>query len=510
LRVPDDRPAAPAVSPRVLLALAAIVLAGAGLRLHRLGAESLWIDEFYSLFASTGRHAVEFRLPRGVVLERSPRAPTAISPGSSVWQVPAAVNRNPHPPLFFVLLRAWRLAFGDGEIALRVLPVLASLAAIVLLFDVVRLLHDAATALWAAAFMAAAPLQVFYAREVRGYSLALALALAALAVVARIRLRGPRWSLVALLGTLVLLCALVHYFVLGVLAGLAGIVMVTLKGPARTRTLAAIAVAGAVFLAAWGPFFWAMHRRMAEGGFRGFHEGIDGLGARTALRAASAPWHHLTAHERHAPAALPQVAPSLVLAVIALGARREALPWALWLAGGVGLVAAHDLLSTSRQLQVVRFIYFASPATYVLLALAPRALGRRWGTLLPAAALVLACWTLPGVYALRNPPWRDMARAVEECLADTDVLALYATPDGIANTFWSLSHYGRLDGNAVLLLSSRLSPAAAARLARSPAVCLVTGAPTATGLAAQFPVAKLRWVAPGMASLWRLERLPSS
>jgi hypothetical protein len=507
LRVPDDRPAATRASPRVLLVLAAIVLAGTGLRVYRLGAESFWIDEFHSLAATSGRGTRELALTRGVVL-RSPPSPIALRPRTSLWDVPTAAIGNPHPPLFFMVLRAWRVAFGDGETAVRLLPVLASVAAILVLFDAVLLLHGAPAALWAAALMAAAPMQVFYAREARGYSLALALALIALAALARIRLRGPRLHLVVLLGVTVLLSALVHYFAIGVLAGLGACAASSLRAAARRRALAAFVIAGALFLAAWGPFFWNMHRRSARG-WVGFREPAAGLPGRSALRVASAPWHHLTASERHARPAWPFAAAAVVLVGVSLRARRDALPWVLWFAGAMGLLAAQDMVNATHQTSVVRFIYFASPATCALVALAPRALGRRAGHLLPAAGLLVALWHVPGVYRLRNPPWREMARAVDECLADADLLVLYATPDGITNAFRSLSHYGHLGGNAVLSLSDRLSPAAAAHLARSPAVCLVTGAPPAARLTALFPVATRRWVAPRKASLWRLERGPS-
>jgi uncharacterized membrane protein len=54
-----------------------------------------------------------------------------------------------------------------------------SLVAIVLMFDVVRVLHGTTAGLWSAALMAVAGPMIELSQQVRGYTLAIALCLAA-------------------------------------------------------------------------------------------------------------------------------------------------------------------------------------------------------------------------------------------------------------------------------------------------------------------------------------------
>ena len=135
----------PNVSTRNLLALAlgAIVAFGAVLRLHHLGAESLWLDEAYSV--ATARES----LP-GIVGETA---------------------RDVHPPLYYFGLHAWMLAAGETEAGARALSVLFSLATIVVAYRLARKLFDSTTAIVTAALLAVLPFQIEFAQEARMYAL---------------------------------------------------------------------------------------------------------------------------------------------------------------------------------------------------------------------------------------------------------------------------------------------------------------------------------------------------
>lgn len=73
-------------------ALWAVMLLGLALRLHDLLAQSLWLDEAMSLYWAS--------LPAGEVLARL-----------------MALSGDPHPPLYYLILKAWIAALGDGEVA---------------------------------------------------------------------------------------------------------------------------------------------------------------------------------------------------------------------------------------------------------------------------------------------------------------------------------------------------------------------------------------------------------
>ncbi len=157
-------------------ALWAIMLLGLALRLHDLLAQSLWLDEAMSLYWAS--------LPAGEVLARL-----------------MALSGDPHPPLYYLILKVWIAVLGDGEVAVKALSVAAGLAIIPLTYGLGRRLFGRRTGLLAALMAAASPLLVWYAQEVRMYSLLTALTLAAALCLwqALDSGRGPWWLLYALL-----------------------------------------------------------------------------------------------------------------------------------------------------------------------------------------------------------------------------------------------------------------------------------------------------------------------
>ena len=97
--------------------------------------DEAWIDEL-----STGRGSMHDRLAADVVHENVPK-PTSLAgapPWYSVW---THMDGATHPPLFQIVLRWWREAFGESPVVSRALSVVFSTLAILLLFDVGRLLH---------------------------------------------------------------------------------------------------------------------------------------------------------------------------------------------------------------------------------------------------------------------------------------------------------------------------------------------------------------------------------
>ncbi|MGB0564739.1 MAG: glycosyltransferase family 39 protein [Spirulinaceae cyanobacterium] len=125
---------------RWLIGILALAL---GLSLYRLGHESLWIDELYSIWDAQG-------LPQ---------------------------TFDPERPLYYLLLRVWLLG-GTGEVWLRSLSVVAGLFAVGLTYQLAKDAIGLAVGRVAAIALALSPLFMNYAQMVRMYALATALGLA--------------------------------------------------------------------------------------------------------------------------------------------------------------------------------------------------------------------------------------------------------------------------------------------------------------------------------------------
>jgi len=122
----------------------AFTVAGALLRLWKLGAGGLWRDEAQGLFVA----AKSF--------------PTGIS---------AALVSDGHPPLFFFLMHFWAKLWGTNEFGLRLLPALLGIATIPLLYVVARRMFGRYVGVLAAGVGALLPMHILVSREARMYTL---------------------------------------------------------------------------------------------------------------------------------------------------------------------------------------------------------------------------------------------------------------------------------------------------------------------------------------------------
>lgn len=124
------------------LAFPALLLAFA-LRLHKLDAQSFWYDE-----GNSAR-----------LVERS------------IHLVLEGAAGDIHPPLYYLILKAWREGAGSSEAGLRSLSAFASTLTVALAFAAGRALRGMRAAWLAAWFAAVAPFSVYYAQEARMYAL---------------------------------------------------------------------------------------------------------------------------------------------------------------------------------------------------------------------------------------------------------------------------------------------------------------------------------------------------
>ena len=124
-----------------------IVLAGFGLRLYGLGAQSLWYDETVSAFLAR----------------------------QDIPALIAHTARDIHPPAYYLLLHLWVRLAGDSEFALAFLSLVFGVLLVALVGGLTRRLLGRRATLWAMLFVAMSPYNVWYSQEVRMYTLGAAL-----------------------------------------------------------------------------------------------------------------------------------------------------------------------------------------------------------------------------------------------------------------------------------------------------------------------------------------------
>jgi mannosyltransferase len=169
---------------RALRALAALVVLAAALRLWRIGHQSYWLDEVFTV---------------NLVNEDFGGMLSGVGETEST------------PHLYYLLAWLWAKVAGDGEGALRALSALFGIATVPVAYAAARQLFTPGAALIAAALVAVNPWFVWYSQEARAYALLMLVATAALLFFLRaLRTRSGRdlalWALFAALAVLT------HYF----------------------------------------------------------------------------------------------------------------------------------------------------------------------------------------------------------------------------------------------------------------------------------------------------------
>jgi mannosyltransferase len=204
-------------SRRELLGLAAIVAVAAAVRLWRIGDQSFWLDESFTVDL--------VQRPFGDMLSTVARTEST-------------------PPLYYVLAWLWAKVFGHGEAGLRALSALFGTLAVPVAWRAARELFSPRAGLLAAALVAFNPFFVWYSQEARSYSLlVLMAALSVVFLVRALRERTRRayglWALTAALGLLT------HYFAAFLLLPEAAWLLWAARERAALTAVGAVAVVGA-------------------------------------------------------------------------------------------------------------------------------------------------------------------------------------------------------------------------------------------------------------------------
>ena len=352
----------------ILLGL--ILLIAATLRCRHLNRDSFWIDEIYSVESALGNGFAHRALPFDTLINR-PRDffdPAIAAPWWHIWSAcTGKLTGDVHPPLPYMILRAWCGMFGYSQIAVRSLSVLASLTAIILLFLIGRDLHGPLPALWACLIMALAQPQIDYAQEAKHYALLQAMALTACLAMIRIEKRAGRPAYFLLLASAVLAMLFTHYFAAPVVLTLGLYALLRLRGADRRNAVIALLSTILLFAVTWTPSFLAQIRD-THNHVNYFLDRQPGFPLRWFQRLAGASFRLLNEPlpGSDKPAYLFTII--CILPLLLIRRRPDLLLWAIWIPFVILFVAAVDLTRQTWLLALVRYMLLAGPAIYLVLA----------------------------------------------------------------------------------------------------------------------------------------------
>lgn len=157
--------------------LIGVVVLGIGFRFLNLDRKILWHDEVYTSMRASGftRYEIDNSLFRDRFIPapnlqwyQQPKLGSTFA--DTIYSL--AIEDPQHPPLYFVAARFWMKLFGSSITTTRLLPVLLSLPALVMMYWLaIELFGSRLTALVATALLALSPFDILFAQTNRQYSL---------------------------------------------------------------------------------------------------------------------------------------------------------------------------------------------------------------------------------------------------------------------------------------------------------------------------------------------------
>ena len=442
----------------VALAIAVLLLA-AGLRLDATLQAHLWLDEFWMLEVANGHDTLHERLASNVLIP-DPPALTSLAQARPWWNIWTTLSEVPHPPLFYILIRCWREIVGPTEMAARLLPWLASVGSVWLMYRLALLLHGPWPALAAMLLIALGPQQIYFAQELRPYSFLLLMGIAACYIVIGIEQGGPTIGRLIALGSVALILLLTHYFSAGSLLALAVYAALRLPRKALMRVAWAFVIPAIIFAIIWGPFLLRQHQvQSRQASSQAFlADPGEGHVGRAIVRIATIPAQALCLNtlSAHPPAWL------IVIILIAflvplIWLRRSGalLLWYLWFIGTLLPLAAGDLLNHFRTLGIPRYTVSAEIAVFGVIAAMAAMSGKLASgsssfsrkllatSAAPLAAVLVASFYLPAALAEAGakPDWQPMIDALRSKAGDGQPIIYAAENRAGSIVYLFASHY---------------------------------------------------------------------
>lgn len=170
---------------QIAVALTAITLVGLAIRLWRIGHQSFWYDESFTV--QLVHH----------------------SPGKMFGLFP---KMETTPPLYYCVAWVWVRIFGFGEAGLRSLSAVVGTATIPVAYAIGARLMTRRIALTASALVAANPLLIWYSQEARSYSTLVFTSSLSLLAFAWALQRPPTWRRVGSWGLAAGVALCTHYY----------------------------------------------------------------------------------------------------------------------------------------------------------------------------------------------------------------------------------------------------------------------------------------------------------
>lgn len=342
------------------LILVLLLLGGFALRLYRLGADSLWYDETVS----------------------------AMLASKAIPDLIAHTARDIHPPGYYLVLHLWTQIAGNTEFSLAYLSLLASMLLLVSTYILARRLAGRRIATVTLGLMAIAPYQLWYAQEVRMYTLGAWLGVMLVILVLPLRtqpLSRRNWLAYALAGSAGLYVLYYFGFLLLVINSW---LLIQLWRHQRAQ-LRAWLLANVILVTLYLPWLPIAWRQASNPPVPPWREALP------LDRILSETWLVLTLGEAMS---LNIAWPVLILTallyglgLVALSPRyRFLLPW---LTFGPLLVILLLPILIGASLYHVRYMFTYAPAFYIVLAAGLAYLWRhqRWLTISAGGILLLGC-----------------------------------------------------------------------------------------------------------------------
>lgn len=174
------------MSKGLIIPLLLILTVGFFLRINNLSERSLWTDEFFTLFDSSGQGSDINNFLGSFSVSGQKKLMKAqdfkpflkVNPKKNFKDVTMSLlETGAHPPLYSWIMHGWMNIFGDSALALRFFSLLMGLISIPLIFYTGIYLFSKKAAIFSAFFVAINAFSVRYSQEARSYSLIMALIL---------------------------------------------------------------------------------------------------------------------------------------------------------------------------------------------------------------------------------------------------------------------------------------------------------------------------------------------
>jgi hypothetical protein len=323
-------------------------------------------------------------------------------------------TQDADPPVYRVAMGGWKMFVGSSPFAMRFASVSAGLMIVAFTWTIGRWLTNKSSALLAVLFLALAPMQVYYAREAKGYAFAAACALLStyawgrklgyLNIEPPLRDARVHWWVIYVLSTVASVGT--HYY-LGLLVLWQGLWVVGAAGMAWVRTLSRGRIL--LRLGRWSLAAGAMTLLLATWSLTVFSTTVRGVTA-VSHHSALSLWDYVIrvssefSAGQGAEGAIALFASCGLAILVLAGAltsekRAFLLTWFAVVLGGAYLMqAAYSFFSP-------RFLLFLGAVWYILAGRGGVALGRRFSTRVTiASAVIVAGFSIPGLTHIYSRP----------------------------------------------------------------------------------------------------------